>query len=702
MRATVNRVGVVLMLAVFASGAPGARQSQQPPPPPPAATPAPAATQQDAQRQPTFTTRINFVRVDVIVSDSKGAPVLDLKAEDFSISEDGKPQKIETFTVVKIDPLDQTEGPTNGEIRSPIDEEREAARPEVRLFIIFLDDYHVKRGNDMAVRRPLIDFIQNQLAPADMVAIMYPLTSVNDIFFTRSRSKLVSAIEAFEGRKFNYQPRNQFEEQYSFYPATTVERIRNQVTMSALKAAAIRMGGLREGRKSIIFVSEGFTAALPPQLQDPNAAFPGMNNPNRNNPAAQNSDRTNFQSQVDMLTDMRDVFDTVNRQNTSIYAVDPRGLAVFAYDINQGVGLTADATDLKSSIDSLRVLASNTDGRAIVNRNDLAAGMKQIMRDSSAYYLLGYTSSRAPTDGKFHEIKVNVKRRGVDVRARKGYWALSKADVARVTAPAKPEPPPAVSKALTSLAEPSTGRPARFWIGTTRGENGLSRLTFAWEPIDIPASDKRTEPASRIALTASAADGKPVFRGRIPESAPPAPGATAATPSATPPTAGPARGGSVTFEVPPGQVQLRITVEGERGQVVDSVTRELTVPDYTRVEVTLGTPRLYRARTVREVQGIRANPDAMPTVDREFSRTERLLVRVDAFAPGGSVPDVTAKLMNRGGAPMSDLALRPGAGGSFEAELPLSAFAGGEYLIQFTAATPSGKIQDTIAFRVGR
>ncbi len=683
--------------------APRADQQQPPQSPPaqaqnPPAQPqgppaqAPAATQQDAQRQPTFRTGINFVRVDVIVSDSKGAPIVDLTANDFAVSEDGKPQKIETFSVVTIDPLDQAEGPNNGEIRSPIDEEREAARPEVRLFIIFLDDYHVKRGNDMAVRRPLIEFIQNQLAPADMVAIMYPLTSVNDIFFTRSRSKLVSAIEHFEGRKFNYQPRNQFEEQYSYYPAVTVERISNQVTMSALKAAAIRMGGLREGRKSIIFVSEGFTAALPPQLQDPNASFPGLNNPNRNNPAAQNSDRTNFQSQVDMLTDMRDVFDTVNRQNTSIYAVDPRGLAAFAYDINQGVGLTQDSNDLKSSIDSLHVLANNTDGRAIVNRNDLAAGMKQIMRDSSAYYLLGYTSSRAPTDGKFHEIKVNVKRRGVDVRARKGYWALSKEDVARATAPPKPEPPPAVSKALTSLAEPSGGRPARFWIGTTRGENGLSRLTFTWEPIEIPASDSRTEPAARIALTAVSPEGKPMFRARIPEGA--------AAPGVAVPTS--ARGGSVTFEVPPGQLQLRITVEGARGQVVDSVTRELTVPDYTRVEVTLGTPRLYRARTMRELQAIRANPNAVPAVDREFSRAERLLVRVDAFAPGGTVPEVTARLMNRSGAPMSDIALQPGAAGSFEAELPLSPLGAGEYLIEFNAKTSSGTIQDTIAFRVGR
>ena len=112
---------------------------------------------------------------------------------------------------------------------------------------------------------------------------------------------------------------------------------------------------------------------------------------------------------------LREVFDTVNRNNTSIYAVDPRGLAAFEYDINQGVSLHDRSQYLNDSIDSLRVLADNTDGRAIVNRNDLAAGMKQIMRDASGYYLLGYTSSSAPTDGKFHTIDVQreaARRRG--------------------------------------------------------------------------------------------------------------------------------------------------------------------------------------------------------------------------------------------------------------------------------------------------
>jgi VWFA-related protein len=684
MRAPLIRLVGLIGVVAATLQAPAAQQQSPPPQTPPTQQPP-----QDPPQRPVFKSGINFVRVDVIVSDKNGNPVLDLKPEDFTVEEDGAQQQIEQFEVVKIDPLEQVQGPTNGEIRGAQDEEREAARPDVRMFVILLDDYHVRRGNDMAVRKPLTDFIQNQLAPADMVAIMYPLTPVNDITFTRNRSALISAIEKFEGRKFNYVPRNQFEEEVAYYPAATVERIRNQITMSALKAAAIRMGGLREGRKSIIFVSEGLTSSLPPQLADPVAAYPGMGNPNRGNQAARGDERYEWTSTLDMMSDLRDVFQTVNTQNTSIYSVDPRGLAVFEYGINEGVGLQQDAVGLRSSLDSLHTLSNNTEGRAIVNRNDLAAGMRQIMRDSSGYYLLGYTSSKAPTDGKFHEIKVNVKRRGVDVRARKGYWALTKEDIARILAPPKPEAPAAVTKALTAIAEPPGGRPARFWIGTAKGDGGLAKVTFAWEPgaTEGPAA-REVPPASSVQLTAVTPDGRPLFRGDVPK-------AGSASPAG-------AAGGSVTFDAPPGQLQMRLRVEGEQGQVLDSATRELTVPDYTQVEVSLGTPRLYRARTARDIQVIRSSPATAPTVDREFSRTERLLIRVDGYAPGGITPALSGRLLNRGGSSMADIPFTSAGGATFEAELPLSALAAGEYLIELNASTESGKAQDTIAFRINR
>ena len=697
-RATVAALGLAMLGVVGAVGSSGIVQgftsasSQQPAgqqaAPPPATEPAP----NQQQPPPVIRTGINYVRVDVIVSDKDGNPVLDLTQNDFSVAEDGKPQKIDAFSVVKLDALESVESGPPRAIKNDFDEEREAARPEVRLFVILLDDYHVRRGNDMSVRKPLIEFLQNQLAPADMVAIMYPLTPITDLRFSRDREGAVSAIEKFEGRKFNYTPRNMFEEQYAMYPAQTVERVRNQITMDALKGAAIKMGGLREGRKSIIFVSEGFTSLLPAQLSDPNASMPGFNNPYRGQASApQATPQQQLMADADLISDMQQVFRDVNRQNTSIYAVDPRGLAVFESDINEGIGITQDAGLLRATQDTLHVLADNTDGRAIVNRNDLAAGMKQIIRDSSGYYLIGYNSSQAPTDGKFHAIKVNVKRRGVDVRARKGYWAYTLEDVASANAPKKPEAPSAVSAALNELVAPARDRSAHFWIGTARGENGMTRVTFSWEPVPIVPGERAGEPASRVALTAIAPGGRPIFRGRVPEEA------------AAPAASGVSRGGSTTFDVPPGQLELKMVVEGARGQVIDSVGRDLTVPDFSTVTMSFGTPRVFRVRTIPELQALKAKPDAVPTTEREFSRTDRLFIRVEAYAPGGASPTVTARLLNRAGQSMSAVPVQQGPGRPAEIELALSPLAAGEYLIEVNAKNEAGSTaQELIPFRVNR
>jgi len=677
-----SRFLAAVALAVVAQPAAQGRPQNPPPAPPPQ----PQAQPAQQPQPPTIRSGINYVRVDAIVTDKDGKVVMDMTQDDFALAEDGKPQKIDSFAVVKIDATETAEAGPPRAIRSDYDEERESARPDVRLFVILLDDYHVKRGNDLSVKKPLIDFIQNQLGPADMLAIMYPLTPIDDIHFSRDRASAISAIDHFEGRKFDYRPRNMMEEKYANYPAQVVERVRNQITMDALKAAGFRMGALREGRKSVIFVSEGFISLLPSQMSDPVASMPGYANPNRgNSQAAQATPQQQLMADADMYSEMNRLFGDLNRQNTSVYPVDPRGLAVFEYDINQSVGLQTDAKSLRDTLDTLHSLAANTDGRAIVNRNDLATGMKQIMRDSSGYYLLGYNSTQAPMDGKFHSIKVTVKRRGVDVRARKGYWAYTADDVARAEAPRKSEVATPVTTALGDLAAPMRDRSAHFWIGTSRGSDGKTKVTFLWEPA-APVPGREQEAAARVALTAVDPDGRPVFRGKLPEEA------------ATLP-----KGAATSFEASPGRIDLKMSVEGSRGQVIDTVSREMTLPDFTRVTMAFATPRVYRARTLPELQAVKANPDALPTTVREFSRTDRLYIRAEAYAPGGLTPPVTARLLNRAGQSIADLPVQQRPGMPSEIELPLSSLAAAEYLIELNAKSEGGSTaQELIAFRISR
>jgi VWFA-related protein len=659
------------------ASAPG-QPAQNPPPQP------------DAEPQtPVFRSGINFVRVDVIVTDKAGRQVSDLKSEDFEVTEDGKPQKVETFKLIEI-----TTGPTPGaqppsEIRTDYDEEREAARDDVRLFAMFLDDYHVRRESSLSMREQIARFIETQLGPSDMIGVMYPLQPTATVRMTRNHAAIQRAIQQFEGRKYDYTPRNAMEEKYAYYPAEVVERIRNQVSMSAIEALVYRMGSLKEGRKALLLVSEGFTNMLPPQLRAPVAAMPGIGAVDRDNPNAGNSaieDRAAWTSSLDLNQDLREIYTAANRNNVAIYTIDPRGLATNEFGIDQNINMRTDRNYLTSTMDTLRVLAEETDGRAIVNRNDVTIAMKQIVQDTSAYYLLGYNSAAAPTDGKFHEIKVRVKRPGLQVRSRKGYWALTAVEAERATAAPKPGPPKAVETALATIAAPPRSRLIRTWIGTERGDNGRTRVSFVWEPVGrATATARGGEQPSRVMLMAIGADGAPLFRGRVPES-PPAAGLAA----------GPAR---ATFEVPAGTVQLRLSVEGAQAEVIDSEQREIKVPDMT-APLVLGSPEVFRARTVRDLQTVRADARAVPTPARDFARTERLLVRVNAYGPGATPPTVTARLLNRNGDAMNDLTVEGASGAPFAFELPLAGLALGEYVIEITAAGPDGDVKEHVGFRV--
>jgi VWFA-related protein len=543
-----------------------------------------------------------------------------------------------------------------------------------------------------------------------MIGVMYPLETTASVRMTRNHDAVVRGLQQFIGRKYEYQPKNQLEEQYANYPANTVEQIRNQVSLSAIRSLIVHMGSLKEGRKALILVSEGYTNMLPPQMRDPIASMPGLGNPNRGNPNAGvgnlNEDRSRFFSDVDLQNDLREIYDAANHNNVAIYAVDPRGLAVFEHDINEGVGLETDRVMLNSTMDTLRVLADQSDGRAIVNRNDLDTGMKQIIRDSSAYYLIGYNSTQAPADGRFHEIKVRVKRPGIQVRARKGYWALTAEETARALAPPKPALPKPVEEALASVERPGRAAVIRTWIGTSRGENGKTKVTFVWEPIPKAPGD-RSRPAeepSRVAVMAVGVDGAPYFRGRVPDVALAAAAPPASLPATSPAgttAAAPRPPSRVTFDAPPGKMQLRLSVEGAGAQVIDSEVREITVPDLTAPQPLLGTPGVFRARTAREFQQIKTDPDAVPVAAREFSRTDRLIIRVPAYAPGDTAPTLTARLLNRGGQPMTDLAVAPSAASKSDQqiELPLAGLAPGEYIIEVKAAG-EGDVKQLVGFRV--
>jgi VWFA-related protein len=661
------------------------------------------------QTPPTFRGGINYVRVDAIVTDRKGQPVFDLKQTDFDVLEDGKPQTIDSFRLIRVDGNPKAGDPAPRAIRSRDDEETEAARDDVRVFVLLLDDYHVRAANAMRMREILSRFIQVQLRPMDLIAVMYPLTPVTALDFTRNFDSVASGLQKFEGRKYDYRPRNLVEEQYQRYPTEVIEQIRNDVVMGALKGLSVRLGSLREARKHVILVSEGLTVQLPAAMRRADASVPdvpcfapgvpcnpALDNPLRNETQSPQEQTAGWFAQSDLYSKMRDVYDLANRNNVSIYTLDPRGLATSEFGIDENIGPQQDARTLQVTQDTLRVLAEETDGRAIVNRNSLDAGLAQITNDASFYYLIGYNSSQAPTDGKFHEIKVRVKRSGLDVRARKGYWAVTAEDLARAANPT-PDVAKPIQQALATIATSvQSGKYVRTWIGAERGDNGRTRMTLVWEPLPSPPGAARETPG-RLSVLAASEQGDLLFRGRSPDAA-----VASTGPPQVPRAAAATAPQKLVFDVPPGKVELRLTVEGTAGGgTLDQEIRTIDVPDLTGPHVALSTPRVFRARTVPEFRAFANDPNAAPVAVREFSRTERLLIRFDTYGPGTDQPTATAALMNRSGQKMADVPVSPATtGAGYQIDLSLNTVPPGEYLVEITARSGAGEAKELVAVRV--
>jgi VWFA-related protein len=152
--------------------------------------------------------------------------------------------------------------------------------------------------------------------------------------------------------------------------------------------------------------------------------------------------------QLAMMDDdqrFRDIMGEANRADVSFYPIDPRGMPVFDSDIGPEPpkSLVADLGMLRQRAQSLRTLAENTDGVAMLGSNDLKNAVRRISDDLTSYYLLGYYSTNTKLDGRFRQIKVVSKRSGIDLRARRGYRAATQEEVdaarAVATAPVSKE-----------------------------------------------------------------------------------------------------------------------------------------------------------------------------------------------------------------------------------------------------------------------
>ena len=576
---------------------------------------------------PVFRAGVDAVRVDVSVFEDGDKVVKDLQVSDFEIFEDGIRQEIATAEFVRSDGTRSSDTNESLEIRSRDHAAAEAERDDVRVFAIFLDDYHVDKALDtmQRARKALTAFVAG-FGPNDIVAVMDPLTPLSALSFTRSTDELLRRMEEFQGRRFEVYPVRSVMEEAQL-KSRNVWELRGSVSLSALEALVTYLGGLREGRTSVLFVSQG-----------PTMGRGGLGN----------------------LERLRMVVQVANRGNVTIHAFDPRPLGSSRF----------------MGENSLAQLTYETGGRLISNSNNPDGRLAQTIVDASAYYLLGYTPNRPVSDGKYHEIEVKVKRRGMRVRSRRGYWAPTLEE--RSAAPPPPRDP-GMSEALATLVKPSAGQVVDMWVGASAGTGDTTTLTLRWEPAE------RGSDVDRV-------DIEPVHPGQPP-------------PSAGAPLAEDARSiaseASATFDVTPGEESaFRLTARGLDGEVIDQWQYKTVVPAFAGTPLAMTTPRFFRARSAFEWRARKASADPLPVASRTFNRTDRVLVDVGWHTDGDEPPVVTASLLNTKGDSLVTLPVVAQSSGHGRVTLPLSSLAGAAYVIRVEARLGDELVEQNMAFTV--
>ena len=401
-------------------------------PPPQQSGAAPAGQQQPPpqEQRPVFRGGANFVRVDVFAT-KNGVPVEDLKAEDFEIAEDGDSQKVETFELVKI----QTGGDatTRVEPRTVRESREMVADPRARVFVLFLDTYHVGQASALNIRRPLINMLNRLAGPEDLIALMTPDMAASDITFTRRTDKIADLIDrsGFWGQRNELIKKDPIDQVYEqCYPPEAgsgrstsviaeemILRRREKATLDALEELVFYLGGLREERKGILLVSEGWLLFRPNRSLAEMGGTPqrpgvyvgpdgriATSDPRR--AAGMDTSRCDQDrlalAGIDNSRRYLDILRVANRSNASFYPIEPRGLVVFDTDLgpNPPPPIDVDFAMLRQRHETLKTAALDTDGIAVMDSNDINAGLQRVVADLSSVLpprlLLDQRESRWP------------------------------------------------------------------------------------------------------------------------------------------------------------------------------------------------------------------------------------------------------------------------------------------------------------------
>jgi VWFA-related protein len=393
---------------------------------------------------PGLTIRIStrLVLVDVVVTDKHGQPVLGLQPTDFTVGERGKPQKIAVFTAPG-----QSAPPAPPPLPAGVYSNRPAYRsPGGPPTVILLDAVNTPLENQTQARTQMMKFAVDNFKPGNEVAVLaltHDLRILQD--FTTDPSVLQQAFQRYGAQKPGHtdDPAEAMRvdvsgpgvgvaaarvtsrlDAFQKEELTNVVDHRVEITLAALRALSRILGGI-PGRKNVIWLSAGFPFSLLPnqQVQAPiesefeasQARMSKCENYGCPDPVSGAENSMNSGQQRVYTNQIRSVSAQLTSAQIAIYPVDVRGLE------------TATDSSSYSRQQTMKEMAAETGGAAFINRNDIHTGVERAMADHAASYTIGYYPEDKKWDGGYRTISVKVNHEAVDVRYRRGYFALDPA-----------------------------------------------------------------------------------------------------------------------------------------------------------------------------------------------------------------------------------------------------------------------------------
>jgi VWFA-related protein len=380
--------------------------------------------------------QVDLVTTDVLVRDSKGNFVPDLKKDEFEVYEDGVLQDISSMTVVTGGRVTNAlmppaAAPPEGIILPPTRPRNDVSG---RIFVFFVDDQHLRFHDTGRVRQLFEKFGKELLHEGDLFGMVSSGPSSISMQMTYDKTRFNDAVKKITGNELK--PDDIING--SSGPGGPSEvRYRARVAFSTVEDTLKNLEAVHNRRKALIYVSDGydFTPFQDARLglmrpdspfaqnelsrsQNSQAAGDGSNDPTRDLEGKKQSEEF---ADADLARELWDLTRTANRANVTMYTLDPRGLVGPLSDLDENVDPQQWGEFVRKSQDSLRVLAEETGGIAIVNQNDFGKAIRRIDAETSDYYVLGYYSKNPDATKRRRVIDVKVTRKSAQVWFRKEY-----------------------------------------------------------------------------------------------------------------------------------------------------------------------------------------------------------------------------------------------------------------------------------------